>query len=318
MARRMAGRRRRGISFVVTVLLLIVLGVGHLFADNENVNPFSQQSTPITADGSSMSVSFMDVGQGDCTLISLPDGKYVLIDAANPGDGDNIVSYLSELGISKIDYVIATHPHADHIGGMAYIISNMEIGQVFAPKVAAEDVPTSKTYENFLNEIKANNIKLSAAKGSNVLFEGEGYRVECLAPNKDRYDGLNNYSIVVKIVHGENTLLFTGDAESEVEEELALKGYDLDCDLLKVGHHGSSSSSGAEFLEAVSPRYAVISCGRDNSYGHPHEETLSAFEKLEGLEMLYRTDLHKTVTAVSDGKGGFVFETGGETVAGED
>ena len=318
MARRIAGRRRKGMSFVATVLLLIILAVGYLFADNKNTNPFEQQSPPITPDGSAMTVKFMDVGQGDSTLIVFPDSKTALIDAANPGDGEDIVNYLSNLGVSKIDYVIATHPHADHIGGMAYIISHMEVGQIFAPRVAAEDVPTSKTYETFLNEIKENSLKLSAARGGNILFEGEGYRAECLAPNKDRYDGLNNYSVVVKIVHGQNTLLFTGDAESDVEEELVSKAYDLNCDLLKVGHHGSSSSSTEEFLEKVSPKYAVISCGRDNSYGHPHGETLRAFDKLDSLETLYRTDVHKTVTAVSDGKGNFSFETGGGTVAGED
>ena len=316
MARRV-GRRRSGLSFVATVVVLIFLAIGYFYGENKGSTVNNSSATVVQSDDS-MTVEFLDVGQGDSIFITLPDSKTLLIDAANPGDGDEISSYLSAKGVTKIDFLVATHPHADHIGGMAEVINNFEIGQIFAPKVAASDVPTSKTYENFLTAVQNKGLKITAAKGGSTLFEGDGYLAQCLAPNKESYDGLNNYSIVFKLTHGSNTFLFTGDAEAEVEEEIIDYSYNLDCDVLKVGHHGSSSSSSSEFLEAVSPKYAVISCGKDNSYGHPHTETLTSLNNLEGLEKIYRTDDDGTVTAVSDGNGGIAFAVGGETVAGED
>jgi beta-lactamase superfamily II metal-dependent hydrolase len=273
-----------------------------------------QDNNPVSSDENSMTVSFLDVGQGDSILIKLPDGKHALIDAANPGDGADILDYLSNEGVNRLDYIVATHPHADHIGGMAYIIENTEVGQIFAPKIASSDVPTTKTYENFLLSIKEKGLKITAAKGGNTLFEGEGYKAQCLAPNSDKNNGLNNYSVVFKLTYGEDVFLFTGDATSEIENEIISKGYDIDCDVLKVGHHGSHSSSSERFLNAASPQYAVISCGRDNSYGHPHGQILTAFSKLEGLSALYRTDVHKTITAVSNGNGDIKFYTNGKTV----
>lgn len=301
----------RKLKLLISFAIVIALGFWYLsLKDDIDL----QDNNPVSSDENSMTVSFLDVGQGDSILIKLPDGKHVLIDAANPGDGADILDYLSNEGVKMLDYIVATHPHADHIGGMSYIIENTQVGQIFAPKIASSDVPTTKTYENFLLSIKEKGLKITATKGGNILFEGEGYKAQCLAPNNDKNNGLNNYSVVFKLTYGEDVFLFTGDATSEIENEIISKDYDINCDVLKVGHHGSHSSSSERFLNAASPKYAVISCGRDNSYGHPHGQVLTAFSKLEGLSALYRTDVHKTITAVSNGNGTIKFYTNGKTV----
>lgn len=310
----MARKNKRLKSFFTAIIVLVVLSAGY-FAFDKTGNGLFEKEKPIAQPSGLTVVRFLDVGQGDSTLIMLPDGKTVLIDAANPEDGEKVVEYLKETGIEKIDYLIATHPHADHIGGIAEVIEKMEIGAIFAPKVAEEDIPSTTSYENFLLAVKEKGLKITEAVGNEVLFEGEEYRAECYSPLEKKYNNLNDYSIVLMLVHGENKFLFTGDAEKTVEKQILSEGFNPSCTVLKVAHHGSSGSCSKEFLEAASPKYAVISCGTNNSYGHPHKETLRAFEKLNSFEKLYRTDTEGTITAVSDGKGNVTFETGGKKVA---
>ena len=159
-------------------------------------------------------------------------------------------------------------------------------------------------------------MKLHSAKAGTTMFEGADYKAECFAPNSNDYDELNDYSITVKLSYGIHSFLFTGDAENLSEDEMLKAGYNLDCDVLKVGHHGSDSSSSEAFLRAVSPKYAVISCGEDNDYGHPHKETLDALKGLDGLEKTLRTDLDKTIIFTADGKteNGIRFSTKNPTV----
>jgi len=259
---------------------------------------------------------FLDVDQADCELFYLPDGKIMLIDAGNRGDGEKIVGYLKNKEISKIDYLIATHPHADHIGGMSDIVDSFDIGKIFIPRVATDDVPTSKTYNDFLTSVQNKGLKFTAAKAGTILFEGENYKAECFSPCSADYDELNDYSITVKLTYGVHSFLLTGDAEALSEKEMLNAGYDLDSDVLKVGHHGSSSSSSKEFLNKVTPKYAIISCGTDNSYNHPHDETINALKKLKGLEKILRTDTDKTIIFTSNGKSedGLIFTTNNKTV----
>ncbi|HHW57323.1 MAG TPA: MBL fold metallo-hydrolase [Clostridia bacterium] len=239
---------------------------------------------------------YIDVGQGDSILLQTPSGKTMLIDGGVPEMGDKVVNYIKKQGINKIDIIIATHLHFDHIGGLPAVIKSFEIGKIYAPKVTH----TTKTYENFLNAVKYRGLKIIAAKGGMDLDFGEGVTAKILAPNSEKYDSLNNYSVVVKITYGNTAFLFTGDAEKESEQEMLSKGYDLKADVLKVGHHGSSSASTWAFLKAVNPKYAVISCGKGNDYGHPHKETM---EKLKSLGItVYRTDECGTIVAVSDGR----------------
>ncbi|MCQ2559251.1 MAG: MBL fold metallo-hydrolase [Clostridia bacterium] len=240
-----------------------------------------------------LSVHFIDVGQGDSILVQLPDGKNMLIDAGPNKSAEALVSYLQNLKINKLDYLIATHPHEDHIGGMDEIVNTFEIGEVYMPAASS----TTKTFERLQDALEAKNLFATAAfAGVSVVDEGD-LTVTMFSPNSQVYDNLNNYSPVIKLVYGDTSFLFTGDAEAESEAEILKAGYDLQADVLKVGHHGSHSSTSPEFLAAVNPIYAVICCGENNDYGHPHQVTL---DKLAGIT-IYRTDLDGNILFVSDG-----------------
>ncbi len=212
---------------------------------------------------------------------------------------DRLTAYLKELGVDKIDILIATHPHADHIGGMVKVIQNFEIGEIYMPKVADDQVPTTATYTKLLEAIQAKGMKINQAKAGTTIFSNGNATLEILAPNNSEYKDLNNYSIVTKLTYGNNRFLFTGDAEKESENEMLSEGYDLSCDILKLGHHGSSTSTTNKFLTATSPAIAIVSCGKDNDYGHPHKETMN---KLNNDHItVYRTDSDGTILAETDG-----------------
>lgn len=243
-----------------------------------------------------LEVHFLDVGQADCILIKLPNQQSILIDAGNNQDGDLVINYLKNEGIKRIDHVIGTHPHEDHIGGLDVVIDTFEIGKVYLPKVNH----TTKTYEDVLLAIKNKGLKIFQAKAGVSLDVGPEVTAVFIAPNSAEYEEINNYSAVLKLVYGENSFLFTGDAEEVSElEMLSQSSLELKADLLKVGHHGSSTSTTEEFLKAVSPKYAVISVGKDNAYGHPHKETIDKL--IENKIIYFRTDLHGSIIAISDG-----------------
>ncbi|MBW7573109.1 MBL fold metallo-hydrolase [Caproiciproducens sp. AGMB10547] len=246
------------------------------------------------------SVYFLDVGQGDSELIRLKTGENILIDAGTPETAQELADYLADLGVSKIDCLVATHPHADHIGGMEQIVSRFEIGQIYMPRIPDSQIPTTAAYEKLLTAIDKKGLKITAPKAGTVIVHNGDEKLEILAPNSAKYDDLNSYSIVAMLTSGEKKFLFTGDAESDSEKEMVAKGYDLRCDVLKCGHHGSSTSTSAAFLKAANPKTAVISCGLNNDYGHPHKEVISRLQKA-GVT-IYRTDQQKTVLAQCDGK----------------
>ena len=295
--------KKKWIAGIVAVVMAAVCALAFSACDlglsGENSSAPSGQ-TPATPAGKTASVYYLDVGQGDSELIQLPSGENILIDAGDRGTSDEIVSYLKEKGIKKIDLLIATHPHADHIGGMANVIQNFEIGKVYMPRVADDQTPTTKTYEGVLKAISDKNLKITEAKAGMTVYDAGGAKLEFLAPNGTEYKDLNNYSIVSKLTYGDTTFVFTGDAETESEKEILANKYDVKCDVLKLGHHGSSTSTSDRFLEAADPKYAVISCGVDNDYGHPHKETMN---KLEDFKIeTYRTDTQGTILATTDGK----------------
>lgn len=241
-----------------------------------------------------LKVHFIDVGQADCILVE-QGSQSMLIDAGNKDDGDAVIKYIKQQGIDQFDYVVGTHPHEDHIGGMAAVIKAFKVDKVYLPKVTH----TSAAFESMVSAIKNQGLKATAPVPGSSFKLGEA-TCTILAPNGTAYDELNNYSIVIKMVYSETSFLFTGDAEAVSEEEMLNKGYDLSADVLKVGHHGSATSTSTAFLNAVNPKYAVISLGKNNSYGFPHRETMS---KLKNKSiMVYRTDESGTVVAVSDGK----------------
>jgi len=219
----------------------------------------------------------------------------MLIDAGNTGQDNLILSYLASYGIKKLDYVVATHPHADHIGAMAAVIRAMDsIGTVLMP----DAVNTTRTFENMLNAIEEKDVPITIAVPGDMIMMGD-VQIQILAPNSTRYSDLNDYSVVLRIEFGNSVFLFTGDADTRSENEQLASGLPLDADVLRVGHHGARTSSTQRYLDAISPSYAVISCGQGNTYGHPHDETMARLAGT-GAE-IYRTDENGTVIFTTDG-----------------
>jgi competence protein ComEC len=241
-----------------------------------------------------LKIYFIDVGQADCILLE-QNGKFMLIDAGNNDDGDLVVNYLKEKGVQKLDYIIATHAHEDHIGGMDNVINSFDEDKILFPK----SISTTKTFEDFVIAVKNKNKKLYSPK-SGESFTFANSKFEVLAPNADNYEDVNNYSIVIRLTYKENSFLFTGDAEKISEQEILNKGYAIKSDLIKIGHHGSSSSTSDKFLKKVNPDYAVICVGKDNSYNLPKKSVMDRLKK-HGVKV-YRTDEQGCITATSDGK----------------
>lgn len=246
-------------------------------------------------------VYFIDVGQGDSELIRLKDSEIdILIDAGTRSTKQELADYLKELGVDDIDILIGTHPHEDHIGGMAKIIEEFPIGTLYLPETSDEMTPTTKTYESLLDAAESRNVTVRTASAGDMLLEQGNTSFKVLSPSHTDYDNLNDYSIVTRLKVGDTAFLFQGDAETPVEEEILDSGADVSCDVIKLGHHGSSTSSSRAYLEAANPSAAVISCGVGNEYGHPHRETMDLLEKLSITP--YRTDTQKTLLAETDGK----------------
>ena len=241
-----------------------------------------------------LKVHFIDVGQADSILIE-QDSKYMLIDAGNNGDGKLVKNYLIEEGVKTLEYVIGTHPHEDHIGGLDYVINDFNINKIYLPKATS----TTKTFQDVVVAIKNKGMKVAVPKPGDSFNLGSA-KCTILAPNSSDYSSLNNNSVVIKLEFGGNSFLFTGDAESISEKEILDKGFNVSADLLKVGHHGSRTSTTDEFLSKVNPKYAVISCAAENDYGHPHKEIISKL-KIKIIP-IYRTDELGTIIATSDGK----------------
>ncbi|OCA99847.1 ComEC/Rec2 family competence protein [Clostridium beijerinckii] len=246
------------------------------------------------ADTNKMFVHYIDVGQGDCILVQV-NNKNLLIDSGPKSDRRKLFNYLSGLNLNKLDYVIATHPHEDHIGNMDDIIKTYSIGTFYSPKVES----TTKSFEDMVDALKDKNLKVHVLKNnSNSIDLGENTKVNVFSPNKDFYDNLNNYSPVIKIQYGNTSFLFTGDAEKEVEKEILNNNEDISADVLKVGHHGSSTSTSKDFLKKVNPSIAVISVGKDNIYNHPDAITTKLLD--ESNIKTYRTDKDGTIVICSD------------------
>lgn len=250
-----------------------------------------------------LTVSFIDVGQGDSTLIEC-EGEAMLIDAGTYSSHIQILDHLNKRKIKNLEYCVATHPHSDHIGGMSEIINAFNVETLVYP------LCEENTYINSVLDVcDEKGVSYYNPEAFDTFTLG-GATITVLSPQKDEiYSNLNNYSLVLKLEYKDVSFLFTGDAESPVEAKLVYNLTDLKTDVLKCGHHGSATSTSFEFLNAVNPAAAVISCGMDNDYGHPHPETLRslAYRNIE----TYRTDLMSTIVAASDGKN-ISFYYGGE------
>lgn len=273
--------------------------------DTEEI-PESVVSSFVSEDAE-LAIHFIDVGQGDCSLI-MWNGQAMLIDSGEKEEADTVLDYLKKQGVKKLDYIVVTHPHSDHMGSMSKVISAMEVGKVIAPRVKEELTPTSTVYEDFLKALRAKALKLTAAKPGTVYSfeapeneeeEKQPPEFEILAPLED-YDDLNNYSVVLKLTYGSTAYLFTGDAEKKSEKAILNSGADVGADVLKLGHHGSSTSTSGNFLEAVSPEICIIQCGAGNKYGHPHADTIDAVTDF-GAKW-YSNDRDGNIIVYSDGE----------------
>lgn len=241
-----------------------------------------------------LEINFIDVGQADAALI-ICDGKTVLVDGGNSEDSNLIYNHLQKLSVSYIDVIILTHADEDHVGGLSGALSYADAGRILAPETEAD----TRAYRNFKEKAESRGIEIEHPKAGECFSLGGGL-IEILGPVHEDYSDRNNTSIVFKLTYGSKSFLFTGDAEQEAEGDILDAGFDVSADVLKVGHHGSRGSSSYRFLREVMPSYAVISCGRNNDYGHPHEEALSRLTDC-GAEIL-RTDISGDIILTCDGE----------------
>ena len=278
-------------------ILIILLAFFIINNQDKIKNLFNQNNNQIQNDYINMNndllkVHYLDVGQGDSIFIELPNNETMLIDAAESYQSENIINYLKNLNYQKIDYVIGTHPHTDHIGGLKDIINTFEIGKIYMPKV----VSTTKTYESLLMAIKDKNLKINTAKAGTTIIDTDTLKINILAPNNSTYTELNNYSAVSKITYGTTKFLFMGDAEKLSENEIK---ENVTADVIKIGHHGSNTSSSNDFIKKVNAKYGIISVGLNNKYNLPKEETITNWEN-SGTK-IYLTSINGTITTISDG-----------------
>lgn len=292
---------------VIVTILAIILVLYLAYAHPDRLKDWlgiqdapSLDSLPLTdregeLDGK-LQVHFIDVGQGDATLIVTSDGKTALIDAGPNSDEDRLLSYLDSKEIEKIDLLFFTHPHEDHIGGGDAVILQYDIGQIIMPDCTS----SSSTFERLLSAAEKKDVYITIAEHGDT-FSLAGSQFEIFGPITVPENDANNSSLVIRLSYGDTAFLFSGDAEKS-EEEAVLQKYanNLQADVYQVGHHGSSTSTSQAFLQAIRPSVAVISCGKDNKYGHPHAETLALFQSLQ--ISVYRTDQSGSILLLSDGK----------------
>lgn len=266
----------RTLALCMLILILLISAVPGIAASKTNSSKTE----------SSFTIHFIDVGQADASLV-ICDGKTMLIDGGNAADSDLIYSYLKKLKIKKLDYIVCTHPHEDHVGGLAGALNYAKVGTAFC----SMDSYDSKAFNSFVKYLKKRNAEIAIPSAGDEFKLGSA-TVTILAPI-NMYDDLNNMSIVLRIEYGDTSFLFMGDAEREEEQDILDAGYELESTVLKVGHHGGETSTTYPFLREVSPKYAVLSVGKDNAYGHPHDNTLSRFKDAE-VKVL-RTDICRDI-----------------------
>ena len=300
MANAKNGRKKTKLTKVLLeiVILVLVITVESVITSDEqqvpeqpNISNSQTQEQPTEATGE-LKLHMIDVGQADCFLFIQGD-KVALVDCGTRSTGKDAVEYIKSLGITRIDYVFGTHPHDDHMGGMYDIITNFEIGKIIMPKVKDEQV-TKNWYIKLMKQIVDGNYEVEYSKTGNEYYLGDA-KIQIVWQSELEQDNVNNYSNIIKVSFGDMDVLMTGDAETEIEEEVLRSGVQIDAEVLKVAHHGSDTSSSDGFLDEIDPDYGLISCKVGNKYEHPTKNTM---EKLQQREVeVYRTDECGTVIA---------------------
>lgn len=302
MAERKRRRRKEGQRFSLPIALICITvfvftvmektGVIQLTLPPER--PKDTTAGELTGE-SQLEIHFLDVGQGDCTLI-ICDGQTMLIDAGDNSQGTAVRMYLMKQGITTIDYVIGTHPDSDHIGGLDVVLYNFDCNMILLPDASKD----TQTYDDVIQTMENKYYKSIVPEQGATYTLGQASFTILSSSDIDYGDNANNASIALMLVHGTNKFLFTGDCEEEAEADMLRSGQELKADVYKVAHHGSKTASTEEFMQEVCPTYAVISCGEDNKYGHPHAEVLN---RLRGMHVqLFRTDEQGAIIMKSDGK----------------
>ena len=291
----MSNKKKSKKSVLLTILAVILCLIFSPFID-ENTTPDTpkqnETNEPFISEGE-LKVHYIDVGQADSILVTLNDYS-MLIDAGNNGDGDIVVEYLKKNNISKLNYLIGTHPHEDHIGGLDDVIYNFDLETVLMPKAQTN----TQTFESVLDSLLAKKQSVTTPNvGDTYPFDSAEFTI--VSVENENTGNLNESSIVIRLVYGEQSFIFCGDSEIPNEKKMLSSGLTIESDVIKVGHHGSDTSSSDEFIKAVNPEIAVICVGTDNKYEHPCQSTLDTLKKYDIT--VYRTDTNGTIIITSDG-----------------
>ena len=286
-------RKKNTIKIISTVLIGIILLVGGVFVFNLRN---SGRNADISPGAGTAEVHFIDVGQGDCALIRT-DTENILIDSGEYEQYGTVSRYLNSLGVRYLDHIVVSHPHTDHMGCMYRIAEKYGAGDIIMPdmKEHTDDTPQ---YRRLTGTAEDLGIPIMYAEAGIVIEAGTDCRLEILSPVGE-YEDVNDWSVTVRFVCADVKFLFTGDIGREAEQDILASGQDISADVLKVPHHGSGTSSGRTFVQAVSPHYVVFSVGTANDYGHPHSNIVELYRRL-GAQIL-RTDMNGNIVFNTDG-----------------
>lgn len=296
MAKRRKRKNQKSIVGIIVFLVALVSVIFGRFSGDFDLT--AKETEYVSLSDDTVIVHIIDVGQGSSALVQCGETG-ILIDAGEKEYGKTVVGYLQKVGIKKLEYVVASHPHSDHIGGLTDVLDAFKVENIIMPELSEINMPTTRTYEKFLLKIADKNINAIAAEYGKKYQVG-GAVLQIFGPVTQNKD-INNMSVICKVTAVSTSFLFPGDAEKAEMSSVMPKSPNLKCDVMAMGHHGSSTSIEKNFLKAADPAIAVISCGKDNSYGHPHKETIEYLNS-HGIEY-YRTDKHGNIIFTCDKNG---------------